>query len=235
MDRDALQLSFVFPCLDEANTVGICVDEARSFLRQHGLAGEVIVADNGSRDASVKIAGESGARVVSEKKRGYGYAVRCGMAAATGDVIIIADCDTTYDLSDAERMYRMLCSEGFDMVIGDRFAGGIEPGAMPLSHRFGVGVLSLLGRCRFRSDVRDFHCGIRGITREAASKMKLTTGGMEFATEMIAEASRLRLRTGQIPVRLKKCILHRHSKLHTIRDGLRHLKFIAFLSLYGVL
>ncbi len=219
------KISIIMPCKNEENTVGICVDEAMRMLAEHGLDGEVIVVDNGSTDASAKRASEHGARVVSEERPGYGSAIRKGLSEAAGDLIVIGDCDTTYDFMEAYEICAML-SDGYDMVIPDRFAGGIEKGAMPFSHRVGVKVLSFLGRCRFHTDVRDFHCGLRGLTREAADKIKLHTDGMEFATEMIAEGARCGLQIGQMPVTLGTCKGLRSSKLRTLRDGFRHLAYI---------
>ena len=148
------------------------------------------------------------------------------MKAARGSVIILADCDTTYDFNEMDRLYKPLIAGKYDVMIGDRFRGGIEKGAMPVIHIIGVKFLSLMGRVRYRTDVRDFHCGFRGITREALSNLRFHTTGMEFATEMIAEAVKKGLRIGQIPVSLKKCRDSRQSKLRTIRDGIRHLIYI---------
>ena len=138
----------------------------------------------------------------------------------------MGDCDTTYDFMQLGLLYAPLADGSADVMIGDRFSGGIEPGAMPYSHRYGVKALSALARLRFRTDVRDFHCGLRGLTRSAATKMRLEAEGMEFATEFIAEAARLGLRIGQAPVRLRRCELRRTSKLRTVRDGFRHLGYI---------
>ena len=226
---EKIDVSVIFPCRNEEGTVGICIDEAIGFFKSRGLSGEVIVVDNGSDDGSGVRAREHGARVIEETPAGYGRALRAGIRESIGDILLMCDCDTTYDISDFGKLYDMLRSGEYDMVIGDRFAGGIEPGAMPVSHIVGVQVLSAMGRSRFHADVNDFHCGIRGMTAEAARKLVLRTDGMEFATEMIAQAARAGMKTGQVPVRLKKSTLPRKSKLRTIRDGFRHLGYI-----YGV-
>ena len=224
--HEEVELSIVMPCRNEEHTVGICIDEARAFLRDRGIRGEILVVDNHSSDRSAETALEHGAGVERVDDIGYGHALRYGLLKAKGAVIIMGDCDTTYDFTEAGGIYDMLVSGSFDVVIGDRFAGGIEKGAMPLLHKIGVRVLSWLGRRRFRTDVKDFHCGLRGLTREAYEKLSLHTSGMEFATELIAEAAKSGLKTGQIPVKLRRCRQERRSKLRTIRDGMRHLLYI---------
>ena len=214
------------PCLNEADAVATCVGEALGYLERSGRSGEVLVVDNGSTDGSAQIAVASGARVVHEGRRGYGSALRAGLAASRGGLIVLGDCDTTYDFSALEGMVALLAEKGCDMVVGDRFAGGIEAGAMPLSHRIGVKALSALGRWRYHTDVQDFHCGLRGITRSAASALPFQTEGMEFATEMIALAAVYGLRIGQVPVRLRRCSAQRRSKLRTVEDGFRHLAYL---------
>ncbi len=214
------------PCRNEAATVGMCVDEAAAVLKRTGLNGEILVVDNASDDGSYEAASGHGARVVREESVGYGNAIRRGIKEACGDVLVIGDCDTTYDFSYAEQMYRMIASDGYDMVIGDRFGLPMEKGAMSLSHKIGVRVLSAIGRVRYKTDVRDFHCGLRAIRKDAADKIKLRTAGMEFATEMIAGAALSGLSVGQIPVTLRTCRISRRSKLRTFRDGMRHLVFM---------
>ena len=216
------------PCLDEEKTVGICVDEAWEFIRKNHLQGEVIVVDNGCRDGSADIAKEHGAFVVKESQKGYGRAIRTGIESSTGKVIMIGDCDTTYDFLHLEVFYEMLSSGEYDMVIGDRLSGRMQKGAMPLSHKWGVRFLSACARIRCKTDVRDFHCGLRGLTGEAAEKLFFQTAGMEFATEMIMQAAKEEIRIGQVPVELKCCRFERRSKLHAIRDGIRHLGYIFF-------
>ena len=225
-EKQSVDITIVMPCLNEAYTVGLCVREALSFIEKHHMLGEVLVVDNGSEDDSAAAAEKAGAKVLRQSKRGYGSAIRTGIANSRGSVIIIGDCDTTYDFAHLEEMYRMLSAGEWDMVIGNRFAGGMEPGSMPLSHKWGVRFLSWVGRTALHTDIYDFHCGLRGLTRSAAEKMELHTDGMEFATEMIAEAVQQGLRLQQTAVILRKCVYKRKSKLRTIRDGLRHLVYI---------
>ncbi len=225
-EKRELDISIIMPCLNEEAAVGASVDEAMKFIKNNSLRGEVIVVDNGSTDRSAQVAKSHGARVISEPIRGYGRALRTGFEAAFGNVLIMGDCDTTYDFLNLEKMYKPLADNDCDMVIGNRFAGGIKKGAMPLSHRWGVRFLSYCGRKKFKVKVYDFHCGIRGFRRSALDKMELKTESMEFATELIGEAARKGLKIMEIPVPLRKCEAKRKSKLRTIRDGLRHLKYI---------
>lgn len=227
-EDESLELSVIMPCLNEENTVGYCVDEAWAFIRKYNINGEVLVVDNDSVDMSVQIATKHGARVIREPHMGYGSAIRAGMVASRGKVLIIGDCDTTYDFLHLEQIYKPLADGICDMVIGNRYAGGIDKGAMPLSHRLGVRFLSFCGRMRFHTDVYDFHCGLRGLSRRTAMVLEFRTDGMEFATEMIAEAARNNLRIRQVPVSLGKCGYKRVSKLRTVRDGLRHFRYMLF-------
>lgn len=221
-----LDLSVVMPCLNEEKTVGISVDEAMIFITDNNINGEVIVVDNGSTDNSALVAKDHGARVITENARGYGKAIRTGIAASKGTVIIIGDCDTTYDFAKLDVLYSQLYSKECDMIIGNRYAGGIDKNEMSLSHRLGARFLSWCGRIKFHTDVYDFHCGLRGITGESAKKLSFTTDGMEFATEMIAEASRNHMTIKQVPVKLRECKFERESKLRTVQDGIRHLTYI---------
>ena len=225
-EKEGLELSIVMPCRNEEATIGFCVDEAGAFLEKYRLKGEVLVVDNGSVDASARLAEQHGARVITENCPGYGNAIRAGLAASAGNVVIIGDCDTTYDFLHLEEMYRLLAEGECDMVIGNRYAGGMEPGSMSWSHRWGVRFLSWCARARFHTEVYDFHCGLRGLSRSAIEELAFHTGGMEFATEMIAEAAAHRLRISQVPVTLRRCEYGRESKLRTVRDGLRHLGYI---------
>lgn len=226
LEKESLELSVIMPCRNEKSTVGVCVDEAFSFMQSHNISGEVLVVDNASKDDSASLAAAHGARVIAEKEVGYGKAIRTGIANSRGRILIIGDCDTTYDMFHLEQIYEVLADGGCDMVIGNRYAGGMEQGSMPWLHRWGVRFLSCMGRLRFHTDVYDFHCGLRGIRREAVKILSFHTKGMEFATEMIAEAAVNKLCIMQIPVTLRKCKYHRKSKLRTIRDGLRHLAYI---------
>lgn len=221
-------LSILMPCRDEAAAVGQCVDDARAFLDRKNLNGEIVVVDNGSVDGSADVAASHGARVIFESRPGYGAALRKGLKECLGRVIIFGDCDTTYDFTRLDEIYALLSSGAFDVVIGDRFAGGVERGAMPLSHRVGVRMLSVLGRLKTGTEIRDFHCGLRGLTREAACSLDFRTEGMEFASEMIALAAKRGLRIGQVPVLLRRCEKKRKSKLRAIPDGLRHLRYLLF-------
>ncbi|MBQ7200880.1 MAG: glycosyltransferase family 2 protein [Eubacterium sp.] len=222
---DSIDLSVVMPCLNEEKTVGNCIREAQKYIKDNGISGEIIVVDNKSDDASAKVAKRSGARVLIQKRRGYGIAIRTGIRAAKGKVIIICDCDMTYDIYHLDDIYIPLKTGEYEVMIGDRLKN-TDKGAMPLSHKIGGYMLSLLGRLRYHVDVRDFHCGLRGITKEAVSRLEFRTEGMEFATEMIAEAAAADLLIGQTEVVLRRCPYDREPKLRTVRDGFRHLIFI---------
>jgi len=225
-----LELSIVMPCLDEAATVGRCVDRARSFLASHGVAGEVVVADNGSRDGSRELAAAAGARVVEVAERGYGAALLAGIAAARGRFVIMGDADDSYDFTALAPFLARL-REGSDLVMGNRFAGGIARGAMPTLHRYlGNPVLSFLGRLFFGSRCRDFHCGLRGFRREAILDLDLRTTGMEFASEMVVKAALHGLRVAEVPTTLARDGRGAPPKLRTWRDGWRHLRFLLLFS-----
>ncbi len=229
-------ISIVMPCLNEEATVGACVDDARAFLDRRCFTGEVIVVDNDSTDDSAVIAANHGAIVVSEPRRGYGRAVRTGFDHAKGHVIVMGDCDTTYDFAHMDNLINPLLAGEADVMVGNRFAGQMEPGAMPLLHRFGVPFLSWCGRTRCRvesrhngkvsADVRDFHCGLRGMTSDAYWRCTFRTEGMEFASEMIVEATRKGLRIGQTSIPLRCGPRGRKPKLRTFSDGWRHLRYL---------
>ena len=219
-------LSVVMPCLNEEANLAFCIQEAQAYFACRGLSGEILVVDNGSTDRSAAIAADWGAVVVPEHRRGYGRALRTGLARSTGKVIIMGDCDSTYDFLHLDPLYLPLAEGAADMMIGDRFGGQTESGAMPFLHRLGVPFLSLCGRLRWHVRVRDFHCGIRGLTRFALEQLELHTDGMEFATEQIAEAARKGFRIGETPVPLRRSRAERKPKLRTFRDGFRHLKYI---------
>ena len=228
--ENRLELSVVMPCLNEKDTVGLCVQEAMEAFERTGIRGEVIVADNGSTDGSRQIAAGLGARVISVATRGYGSALREGFAAARGEFILMGDADDTYDFSHMDRFVAKL-REGFDLVMGNRFQGGISPGAMPHLHRYlGNPVLSGIGRLFFKSPVGDFHCGLRAFRKEAIERLGLRTLGMEFASEMVVKATKFGLRITEIPTTLAPDKRSRAPHLRTWRDGWRHLRFLLLYS-----
>jgi len=227
---DDCELSILMPCLNEATTVGACVDAAMSALRTSGVTGEVIVADNGSTDGSQQIAVDRGALIVQVAQRGYGAALLAGITAARGRFVIMADADETYDFGQSG-VYLAKLREGYDLVMGNRFWGGIAPGAMPPLHRYlGNPVLSGLGRLFFGSPVRDFHAGMRGFRRDAILGLDLRTTGMEFASEMVVRASLGNLRITEVPTTLLPDKRGRPPHLRTWRDGWRHLRFLLLYS-----
>ena len=224
------ELSIVLPCLNEERTVGQCVAQAMGFLKDRGVSGEVIVADNGSSDCSREKAAAAGARVVCVEQKGYGSAVRGGIAAAHGRYIIMGDADESYDLVNLMPFMEKL-REGYDLVMGNRFKGGIASNAMPWHHRYiGNPVLSFIGRLFFRSPARDFHCGLRGFTKEAAQRMRLQTTGMEFASEIVIKASLLGMKVCEVPTPLYPDKRDRPPHLRSFRDGWRHLRFLLIYS-----
>lgn len=224
---DEIELTILMPCLNEQNTVAQCVSLARQFLSESGVCGEVLVADNGSTDNSAALAEEAGARVVSISERGYGNALIGGIKAARGKYIIMGDCDMSYDFLHLGGFVEKL-REGFPLVMGCRL-DNIAKGAMPFSHQYiGVPVLSFLGRLRFHTKVRDFHCGLRGFDREKALALGLSCGGMEFATEIIGKFALSGAEIAEIPVTLSPDGRTGRSHLRTIRDGLRHIRYIFF-------
>lgn len=229
-NEPALELSIVLPCLNEERTLGTCIRKAQGFLVRHGVAGEVVVADNGSTDRSVEIAQSLGARVVHVPQKGYGSALRGGFAAARGQYILMADSDDSYDLENLSPFLEKL-REGYDLVMGNRFKGGIAPGAMPWHHRYiGNPVLSFIGKLFFRTPANDFHCGIRAFTREAIQRMNLQTTGMELASEIVIKASILGMKVCEVPTRLFPDGRGRPPHLRSFRDGWRHLRFLLLYS-----
>ena len=219
-----LRVSIVMPCLNEAETVAICVTKARAWLQSTGTNGEVLVVDNGSTDGSAALATAAGAQVVHERRRGYGNAYLRGFAEARGEIIVMGDADDTYDFSRLDELLKPL-GDGFDMVLGNRFTGGITAGAMPWAHRYiGSPIINLIIRRFIGLRVGDSQSGFRAFTRDAYERMKLRSGGMELASEMIVNAAREGLQVTEVPapysVRLGE------SKLNTVRDGWRHLRFL---------
>lgn len=226
----AVEVSVVLPCLDEAETLATCIRKATQSMAQIGVRGEVVVADNGSTDGSQEIARQHGARVVDVPVRGYGAALRAGIAQARGRFVIMADADDSYALEDLRPFIEALRG-GADLVMGNRFAGGIAPGAMPFLHRYlGNPVLSWLGRLFFRIPTHDFHCGMRGMRREAILGLGLRTNGMEFASEMVVRSALAAHRIVEVPTTLRPDGRSRSPHLRTWRDGWRHLRFLLAFS-----
>ena len=221
------RLTILMPCLNEEETIAFCIREAQQFIQENRMNAEILIVDNGSEDASVQIARELGARVILEEKRGYGNAVRAGIRNAKGTYIIMGDCDGSYGFRNLIPFIKML-DAGYSLVVGNRFCGGMEKGAMPPLHRYvGVPLLSWLARKCFRiENVRDFHCGQRGFCRETAQKMLFRTEGMEFATEMIVEFAQAGERICEVPIVLRKDRRKGRPHLRTFRDGWRHLRYI---------
>jgi len=225
-----VELSIVLPCLNEAETLAVCLRKALASLADLGVHGEVIVADNGSTDGSREIARDCGARVVDVPRRGYGAALGAGIAAATGTYVLMADADDSYALDDLGGFVAAL-RDGADLVMGNRFQGGIAPGAMPFLHRrLGNPILSSIGRLFFRIPVGDFHCGMRAFRRDRILDLGLRTTGMEFASEMIVRASLAHLNIVEVPTTLRPDGRSRAPHLRTWRDGWRHLRFLLAFS-----
>ncbi len=228
--KNNLRLSIVMPCLNEAETLETCIKKAQAFLSANQVAGEIIVADNGSTDNSREIAIRNGARVVEVKQKGYGSALMGGIENAQADFIIMGDADDSYDFSNLQDFVNAL-GEGYDLVMGNRFQGGIMPGAMPILHRYlGNPILSWLARLFFKSDIRDFHCGLRGFRKDAILSLNLQTTGMEFASEMIVKATMKGLKIKEVPTVLYPDGRSRPPHLRTWSDGWRHLRFLLLYS-----
>ena len=231
-----IDLTILMPCLNEEENIAFCIKEAETYLAsirdRFRHTGEILIVDNNSTDRSASIAKKCGARVVAETRPGYGRALRTGLRKARGSVIIFGDCDSTYDFGNLDPLYLPLSENRADFVTGNRLGRDesgnptMELGAMSFSHRLGVPFLSWCGRVKFGVRITDFHCGIRGIRKDAARKCRYRTTGMEFATEMIAEAKRRDLRIGEAPVPLRVSRVKRTEKLRTVRDGFRHLLYI---------
>ncbi|HEY8012348.1 MAG TPA: glycosyltransferase family 2 protein [Dongiaceae bacterium] len=221
-----LELTILMPCLDEAATLAVCVGKARGYLARSGVAGEVVIADNGSTDGSQAIAEAAGARVIPVAARGYGAALQGGIRAARGRYVIMGDADDSYDFGALDGFVAKL-REGYALVVGNRFRGGIRPGAMPVLNRYlGNPVLSFIGALLFKTPVADFHCGLRGFDRRAILDLGLVMPGMEFASEMVVKAAMRGLRTAEVPIVLHPDGRGRPPHLRPWRDGWRHLKFL---------
>jgi glycosyltransferase involved in cell wall biosynthesis len=227
---DNCELSIIMPCLNEAETLAACIKKAQRFLKASNIVGEVIVADNGSNDGSQEIAEACQARVVPVKELGYGSALIGGIEAARGTYIVMGDADDSYDFFNLMPFIEKMRA-GYDLVMGNRFKGGIKPGAMPFLHRYlGNPVLSVIGRLFFSSPVGDFHCGLRAFRKEAIQSLNLQTTGMEFASEMVVKASLNKLRICEVPTTLSPDGRSRRPHLRTWRDGWRHLRFLLLYS-----
>ena len=227
---EELELTILMPCLNEAETLAVCIRKAQSFLDRSGIAGEIVIADNGSTDGSREIALAHGARMVPVPERGYGAALGGGIAAARGRYVVMADADDSYDFSQLDAFVSAL-RDGADLVMGNRFLGGIAPGAMPWHHRYiGNPVLSFAGRLFFRTPIGDFHCGLRGFSRKSIRSLQLRTSGMEFASEMVVKATLAHMDVREVPTTLEKDGRSRPPHLRSFRDGWRHLRFLLLFS-----
>ncbi len=222
----AILVSAVMPCLNEAETLSACIQKAQAAFRKLGVCGEVVIADNGSTDGSIEIAEKLGARVVHQSEKGYGAALQCGIEGARGEIVVMGDADDSYDWGVLGDFVGKI-QEGYDFVMGNRFQGGIERGAMPVHHRYlGNPVLSFAARVACRAPIGDFHCGMRAFTKRAYAQMAPRTMGMEFASEMVFNAARNGLRIAEIPTKLYPDGRTRPPHLRSFRDGWRHLRFI---------
>jgi glycosyltransferase involved in cell wall biosynthesis len=228
--QPSCELSIVMPCLNEAETLEVCIHKALEFLEAHEIEGEVVIADNGSTDGSPEIAAAAGARVVHVPEKGYGSALMGGIAAARGVYCIMGDADDSYDFTNLMPFVEKL-REGYDLVMGNRFKGGIAPGAMPPLHKYlGNPVLTGVGRLFFSSACGDFHCGLRGFRKDAVLALDLQTTGMEFASEMVVKATLLGQRVTEVATTLSPDGRSRPPHLRSWRDGWRHLRFLLLYS-----
>ncbi|MEM9269538.1 MAG: glycosyltransferase family 2 protein, partial [Pseudomonadota bacterium] len=219
-----VELTILMPCLDEAETLEACITKAQGYLQRSGVQGEVLISDNGSTDGSQALAERLGARVIQAPIRGYGGALMAGIEAAKGRFVIMGDSDDSYDFETLDPFIERLRA-GDDLVMGNRFAGGIADQAMPPLHRYlGNPVLSALGRIFYRTPIRDFHCGLRGFSKEAIQRLRLTSPGMDFASEMVIKASLFGLKISEVPTTLKPDGRSRPPHLRSWRDGWLHLK-----------
>lgn len=248
LKENELELTILMPCLNEAETLEICIKKASTFLKENNVSGEVLIADNGSSDGSQEIARQNGARVVDIAEKGYGSALRGGCDQAYGKYVIMGDADDSYDFLNLMPFLEKL-REGYELVMGNRFRGGIEKGAMPPLHRYlGNPVLSFIGRLFYPSDIKDFHCGLRGYQKESIQSLDLQTTGMEYASEMVVQATLHQLKMIEVPTTLSPDGRSRPPHLRSWHDGWRHLKFLmmyspnwtflypgAILSLIGIL
>lgn len=227
---DSLELSIIMPCLNEAETLAICIQKAQWYLQEYQIKGEVLIADNGSEDGSQEIAKKMSATLINVKEKGYGSAIMGGILAARGEFIIMADADDSYDFTKLNPFLEKLRG-GYDLVMGNRFKGGIKPDAMPFLHKYlGNPVLTWLGKLFFRSPCDDFHCGLRGFRKQAILGLNLRTTGMEFASEMVVKSTLNGLKITEVPTTLSPDGRSRKPHLRTWRDGWRHLRFLLLYS-----
>ena len=230
IDSPMYELSVVMPCLNESETLAICIQKAQNYLRRSGVSGEIVIGDNGSTDGSQQIAADLGARVVQVPVRGYGAALYGAITAARGRYCVMGDSDDSYDFENLDVFVQKL-REGYDLVMGNRFQGGIRPGAMPWKNRYiGNPVLSSIGKILFQAKVGDFHCGIRGFSKDAFLRMDLRTTGMEFASEMVIKAELMGMKLTEVPTILSPDGRSRPPHLLPYRDGWRHLRFMLMYS-----
>ncbi|MFY8020404.1 MAG: glycosyltransferase family 2 protein [Bacteroidia bacterium] len=225
-----IELTVVMPCLNEAETIGTCISKAMNWMKQNSVSGEVVIGDNGSTDGSQALAEGLGARVIAVPRKGYGSALMGAIEAARGKYVIMGDSDDSYDFANLGPFLEQL-RNGYDLVMGNRFKGGIAEGAMPFLHRYlGNPVLSFIGRLFFNCPVRDFHCGLRGFRQDLVSLLDLKTTGMEFASEMVVKSTLFKLKITEVPTTLSKDGRSRPPHLRTWRDGWRHLRFLLIYS-----
>lgn len=217
------EITILMPCLNEENSIAFCINEAKGYIERSGVSAEILISDNGSTDRSREIAESLGARVVITDAKGYGNALRHGINNAKGKYVIMGDCDGSYDFGNLDTFVEKL-REGYTLVMGNRFKGGIAKGAMPFSHRFiGVPALSLLGKIRYGVKIGDFHSGLRAFDRETALSLGLKAEGMEFATEIVGAFAKAKEKICEVPTVLRCDIRGGKPHLRTIRDGMRHL------------
>ncbi|MES2690578.1 MAG: glycosyltransferase family 2 protein [Bacteroidota bacterium] len=230
MEQSKLELTIVMPCLNEAETLEVCIVKAMKYLKDNNISGEVVIGDNGSTDGSQDIARRCGARVIDIPRKGYGSALMGAIQAAHGKYVIMGDSDDSYDFSNLNAYVEKL-REGYDLVMGNRFKGGVAKGAMPFLHKYlGNPVLSFIGKLFFGGGINDFHCGLRGFRQDIVSVLNLQTTGMEFASEMVVKANINKLKIVEVPTTLSPDGRSRPPHLRTWRDGWRHLRFLLLYS-----
>lgn len=222
------EFTILMPCLNEEGTIGFCISEALEYIAKSGIRAEILIADNESTDISCTLARAMGARALTIPEKGYGNALRKGIREARGKYIIMGDCDGSYDFTALDGFVEKL-REGYALVMGNRYLGGFEKGAMPFWHRFiGVPFLSFLGRLKYKTNIGDFHCGLRAFQRDTVLSLNLKAEGMEFATEIIGAFAKTGEKICEIPVTLRRDKRSGKSHLRTVRDGLRHIRLILF-------